>query len=60
MNCLRVHIQHNNPWLAGQSSGVERVILQHPDVFDVYVIAVELENNSDEVPRAFIVYRPDR
>jgi len=38
---------------------VESVILQHPDVLDVAVIGVELENNSDEVPRAYIVCRPE-
>ena len=38
---------------------VESVILQHPDVLDVAVIGVELENNSGEVPRAYIVIRPE-
>jgi acyl-CoA synthetase (AMP-forming)/AMP-acid ligase II len=38
---------------------VESVILQHPDVLDVAVIGVEPENNSGEVPRAYIVNRPE-
>ncbi len=39
---------------------VESVILQHPDVLDVAVIGVELENNSGEVPRAYVVNRLER
>jgi len=38
---------------------IESVILQHPDVLDVAVIGAELENNSGEVPRAYIVNRPE-
>jgi acyl-CoA synthetase (AMP-forming)/AMP-acid ligase II len=38
---------------------IESVILQHPDILDVAVIGVELENNSGEVPRAYIVHRPE-
>lgn len=38
---------------------VESIILQHPEVLDAAVIGVELENGTGEIPRAFVVLRPD-
>lgn len=38
---------------------VESVVLQHPNVLDAAVIGVELENGAGEIPRVYVVLRPD-